>query len=91
MQNFTLPSVLLWDCGFVNLFSLFVCTVYSDISFQCAVHVLWWYESADQRAAMRQKAHGDARVVAAGKYYYSRQYCTVIMRAFWDFYVLLFA
>ncbi|XDV37618.1 hypothetical protein PO909_007194 [Leuciscus waleckii] len=29
------------------------------------VHVLWWYESADQRAAIRHKAHGDARVVAA--------------------------
>ncbi|KAK7141027.1 hypothetical protein R3I93_015240 [Phoxinus phoxinus] len=29
------------------------------------VHALWWYESADQRAAIRQKAHGDARVVAA--------------------------
>lgn len=41
--------------------------MYSDISFQCAVHVLWWYESADQRAAIRHKSHGDARVVAAGK------------------------
>lgn len=48
---------------------LFVYTVYSDISFQCAVYVLWWYESADQRAAIRQKAHGDARVVASGKSY----------------------
>ncbi|KAJ8371666.1 hypothetical protein AAFF_G00303420 [Aldrovandia affinis] len=29
------------------------------------VHALWWYESPDQRAASRQQAHGDARVVAA--------------------------
>ncbi|XP_051513622.1 protein NipSnap homolog 3A-like [Myxocyprinus asiaticus] len=29
------------------------------------VHVLWWHESADQRAATRHKSHGDARVVAA--------------------------
>ncbi|KAI1887789.1 hypothetical protein AGOR_G00193980 [Albula goreensis] len=29
------------------------------------VHVLWWYEGPDQRAAMRHQAHGDARVVAA--------------------------
>uniref|UniRef100_A0AAY4CA66 NIPSNAP domain-containing protein n=1 Tax=Denticeps clupeoides TaxID=299321 RepID=A0AAY4CA66_9TELE len=29
------------------------------------VHVLWWYEGADQRAAARHKAHGDPRVVAA--------------------------
>ena len=31
------------------------------------VHVLWWFESADQRAAIRHEAHDDARVVAAGK------------------------
>lgn len=37
---------------------VFVCT---------AVHVLWWYESADHRAAIRHKAHSDARVVSAGK------------------------
>ncbi|KAG7458924.1 hypothetical protein MATL_G00225670 [Megalops atlanticus] len=29
------------------------------------VHVLWWYESPDQRAASRHQSHGDARVVAA--------------------------
>ncbi|XP_017293545.1 protein NipSnap homolog 3A isoform X1 [Kryptolebias marmoratus] len=29
------------------------------------VHALWWYDSADQRAEMRHKAHTDARVVAA--------------------------
>ncbi|XP_062331927.1 protein NipSnap homolog 3A isoform X3 [Osmerus eperlanus] len=29
------------------------------------VHVLWWFESADERAAIRHKAHNDARVVAA--------------------------
>uniref|UniRef100_A0A673GLU7 Protein NipSnap homolog 3A-like n=2 Tax=Sinocyclocheilus rhinocerous TaxID=307959 RepID=A0A673GLU7_9TELE len=29
------------------------------------VHVLWWYESADQRAAIRHTSHEDARVVAA--------------------------
>lgn len=34
-----------------------------------AVHVLWWYESADHRAAVRHKAHSDARVVSAGNIY----------------------
>lgn len=29
------------------------------------VHVLWWYEGADERAAARHKAHDDPRVVAA--------------------------
>ncbi|XP_066576541.1 protein NipSnap homolog 3A isoform X2 [Amia ocellicauda] len=29
------------------------------------VHVLWWYEDPDQRAAARHTAHQDARVVAA--------------------------
>nr|XP_046261584.1 protein NipSnap homolog 3A [Scatophagus argus] len=29
------------------------------------VHALWWFESADQRAELRHKAHTDARVVAA--------------------------
>ncbi|XP_076595388.1 protein NipSnap homolog 3A [Chaetodon auriga] len=29
------------------------------------VHALWWFESADQRAEVRHKAHTDARVVAA--------------------------
>uniref|UniRef100_A0A8C7FL62 Nipsnap homolog 3A (C. elegans) n=1 Tax=Oncorhynchus kisutch TaxID=8019 RepID=A0A8C7FL62_ONCKI len=27
-------------------------------------NALWWYESPDQRAAVRHKAHGDARLVA---------------------------
>ncbi|XP_066525966.1 protein NipSnap homolog 3A [Hoplias malabaricus] len=29
------------------------------------VHILWWYESADHRAAVRHKSHNDPRVVAA--------------------------
>ncbi|XP_062847035.1 protein NipSnap homolog 3A [Trichomycterus rosablanca] len=29
------------------------------------VHVLWWYESADHRAAIRHQAHSDPRVVSA--------------------------
>uniref|UniRef100_A0A671LSA5 Nipsnap homolog 3A (C. elegans) n=1 Tax=Sinocyclocheilus anshuiensis TaxID=1608454 RepID=A0A671LSA5_9TELE len=29
------------------------------------VHVLWWYECADQRAAIRHKSHDNVRVVAA--------------------------
>uniref|UniRef100_A0A672GZM2 Protein NipSnap homolog 3A-like n=1 Tax=Salarias fasciatus TaxID=181472 RepID=A0A672GZM2_SALFA len=29
------------------------------------VHALWWFENADKRAELRQKAHNDARVVAA--------------------------
>lgn len=29
------------------------------------VHVLWWYESADERASIRRTSHEDARVVAA--------------------------
>ncbi len=39
--------------------------IYSVIS----VHVLRWYESADQRAATRHTSHEDARVVAAGQSY----------------------
>ncbi|KAM9741154.1 protein NipSnap homolog 3A [Menidia menidia] len=29
------------------------------------VHALWWFQSADQRAEVRHRAHTDARVVAA--------------------------
>ncbi|XP_071765353.1 protein NipSnap homolog 3A [Centroberyx gerrardi] len=29
------------------------------------VHAVWWFESPDQRAAVRHKAHTDARVVSA--------------------------
>ncbi|XP_034545710.1 protein NipSnap homolog 3A [Notolabrus celidotus] len=32
---------------------------------QNKVHALWWFESADQRAELRHKAHTDPRVVAA--------------------------
>jgi hypothetical protein len=32
-----------------------------------AVHVLWWNESADSRAAGRHWSHEDPRVVAAGE------------------------
>lgn len=45
-----------------------MCLVLFGIILVCtAVHVLWWYESADHRAAVRHKAHSDARVVSAGK------------------------
>lgn len=32
---------------------------------QNRVHALWWFESADHRAALRRQSHTDARVVAA--------------------------
>lgn len=32
-----------------------------------SVHALWWFESADQRAELRHRAHEDPRVVAAGE------------------------
>ncbi|XP_052005283.1 protein NipSnap homolog 3A-like [Xyrauchen texanus] len=38
---------------------------HSEIRLLNQVHVLWWYESADERAAIRRKSHGDVRVVAA--------------------------
>uniref|UniRef100_A0A1A8HJM6 Nipsnap homolog 3 n=1 Tax=Nothobranchius korthausae TaxID=1143690 RepID=A0A1A8HJM6_9TELE len=38
---------------------------HSEIGLLNRVHTLWWYESADQRAEVRHKAHTDARVVAA--------------------------
>ncbi|XP_060771091.1 protein NipSnap homolog 3A [Neoarius graeffei] len=38
---------------------------HSEFGLLNRLHVLWWYESADYRAAIRHKAHGDARVVTA--------------------------
>uniref|UniRef100_A0A4W5NAT6 Nipsnap homolog 3A (C. elegans) n=1 Tax=Hucho hucho TaxID=62062 RepID=A0A4W5NAT6_9TELE len=38
-----------------------------DFSLCVPVNALWWYESPDQHSAVHHKAHGDARVVAAGK------------------------
>ncbi|KAM3612915.1 uncharacterized protein V6R79_016911 [Siganus canaliculatus] len=38
---------------------------HNEFGRQNKVHALWWFESADQRAELRHKAHGDARVVAA--------------------------
>lgn len=38
--------------------------------FISAVHVLWWNESADSRAAGRHQSHEDPRVVAAGKLFH---------------------
>ncbi|XP_023676738.1 protein NipSnap homolog 3A [Paramormyrops kingsleyae] len=47
--------------GYAHLVGVF----HSEFGLLNQVHVLWWFESPDQRAAIRQKAHGDARVVAA--------------------------
>ncbi|TDH07276.1 hypothetical protein EPR50_G00104310 [Perca flavescens] len=38
---------------------------HSEFGLLNRVHALWWFESADQRAEVRHKAHHDARVVAA--------------------------
>ncbi|XP_027028738.2 protein NipSnap homolog 3A [Tachysurus fulvidraco] len=38
---------------------------HSEFGLLNRLHVMWWYESADQRAAVRHKAHSDARVVSA--------------------------
>ncbi|XP_027137194.1 protein NipSnap homolog 3A isoform X2 [Larimichthys crocea] len=38
---------------------------HSEFGQRNRVHALWWFESADQRAEIRHKAHTDARVVAA--------------------------
>ncbi|KAM9357206.1 protein NipSnap homolog 3A isoform 2-T2 [Symphorus nematophorus] len=38
---------------------------HSEVGLLNRVHTLWWFESADQRAEIRHKAHTDARVVAA--------------------------
>ncbi|XP_041800367.1 protein NipSnap homolog 3A [Chelmon rostratus] len=38
---------------------------HSEFGLLNRVHALWWFESADQRAEVRHKAHTDARVVAA--------------------------
>ncbi|KAK3526533.1 hypothetical protein QTP70_030757 [Hemibagrus guttatus] len=38
---------------------------HSEFGLLNRLHVLWWYESADHRAAVRHKAHSDARVVSA--------------------------
>ncbi|KAJ8247644.1 hypothetical protein GJAV_G00248630 [Gymnothorax javanicus] len=47
--------------GYAHLVGVF----HSEFGLLNRVHVLWWYENPDQRAASRHKAHGDARVVAA--------------------------
>ncbi|KAK1789347.1 hypothetical protein P4O66_015281 [Electrophorus voltai] len=38
---------------------------HSEFGWLNRVHVLWWYESADHRAAVRYRSHSDPRVVAA--------------------------
>ncbi|XP_072529713.1 protein NipSnap homolog 3A isoform X2 [Salminus brasiliensis] len=38
---------------------------HSEFGLLNRVHVLWWHESADHRAAVRHTAHSDPRVVAA--------------------------
>ena len=38
--------------------------------FISAVHVLWWNESTDGRAAGRHQSHEDPRVVAAGRLFH---------------------
>ncbi|KAG9345504.1 hypothetical protein JZ751_008648 [Albula glossodonta] len=46
-------------------YSHLVGAFHSEFGLLNRVHVLWWYESADKRAAIRHTAHEDARVVAA--------------------------
>ncbi|KAF7664321.1 hypothetical protein LDENG_00179620 [Lucifuga dentata] len=47
--------------GYGNLVGVF----HNEFGLLNRVHALWWYESADQRATIRHKAHTDARVVAS--------------------------
>ncbi|XP_030648516.1 protein NipSnap homolog 3A isoform X2 [Chanos chanos] len=47
--------------GYAHLVGVF----HSEFGLLNRVHTLWWYDSPDQRAAIRHKAHGDPRVVAA--------------------------
>ncbi|XP_029917236.1 protein NipSnap homolog 3A [Myripristis murdjan] len=47
--------------GYGSLVGVF----HSEVGHLNRVHALWWYESPDQRAAVRHKSHSDARVVAA--------------------------
>lgn len=49
------------NAGYANLIGVF----HNEFGQLNHVHVLWWYEDPDQRAAGRHKAHEDARVVAA--------------------------
>lgn len=42
-----------------------VAAFHNEFGQQNRVHALWWFESADQRAEVRHRAHTDARVVAA--------------------------
>ncbi|XP_054545610.1 protein NipSnap homolog 3B-like [Talpa occidentalis] len=47
-------------------YSKLVGVFHTDYGALNRVHVLWWNETADSRAAGRHRAHEDPRVVAAG-------------------------
>ncbi|XP_035280224.1 protein NipSnap homolog 3A-like isoform X1 [Anguilla anguilla] len=49
------------SAGYSHLVAVF----HSEFGPLNQVQVLWWFEDPDTRAAIRHKAHGDARVVAA--------------------------
>ncbi|KAL9822213.1 protein NipSnap homolog 3A isoform 2-T2 [Geothlypis trichas] len=49
------------NTGYTKLIGVF----HTEYGLLNTVHVLWWNESPDQRAAGRHSAHEDARVVAA--------------------------
>lgn len=49
------------NAGYAHLVGVFNCE-FGQLN---KVHALWWFETPDQRAAARHKAHSDARVVAA--------------------------
>lgn len=50
------------------IFSMCSCVLFViNLCFISWVHVLWWNESMDSRAAGRHQSHEDPRVVAAGK------------------------
>lgn len=46
-------------------YSTLVGVFHSEFGLLNRVHVLWWHENADTRAAGRHKAHDDPRIVAA--------------------------
>ncbi|XP_061310986.1 protein NipSnap homolog 3A [Pezoporus flaviventris] len=49
------------NTGYTKLIGVF----HTEYGFLNTVHVIWWNESPDHRAAGRHRAHEDARVVAA--------------------------
>ena len=67
-------------------YSTLVCVFHAEYGALNRVHVLWWNESADSRAAGRHWSHEDPRVVAAvgesANYFESQQNMFLIPASF---------